>query len=104
MTEQLSNCCKAEAYVDKSDEGTSCFVCTQCNKPCDLYCAEQVSVIQFGIGLSGKVEEVILPIEEYERLKRLDENVKQKIERLKTLTHWPSMSDSLIKLLESLYK
>lgn len=33
---ELSKCCKAKASVDTADEGTSCYMCEKCNKPCDL--------------------------------------------------------------------
>lgn len=64
---------------------------------------DQVSVIKFGIGKSNEVEEVILPIEEYERLKRLDENRKAKIAELKEIDG-ESTPSGLVKLLESLDK
>lgn len=37
MTQQLSNCCKAQVSVSSSDEGTSCFMCSECKWPCDLH-------------------------------------------------------------------
>jgi hypothetical protein len=84
MTEQeLSNCCKAQVTVDSADEGTSCYVCIKCNKPCDLFenNKEQVSV-DMGIGESNTVEGVYLPISEYERLKQENEVYKYQIEEL----------------------
>lgn len=32
----LSKCCKAVVSVDQGEEGTSCWVCGNCNKPCDV--------------------------------------------------------------------
>jgi hypothetical protein len=37
MTQQLSNCCKAQVSVSSSDEGTSCFMCSECKRPCDVW-------------------------------------------------------------------
>lgn len=30
-----SNCCGADVTVPTSDEGTSCYVCLECNRACD---------------------------------------------------------------------
>lgn len=35
MPTPLSNCCKAKAIVSVADEGTACYMCTKCDKPCD---------------------------------------------------------------------
>ncbi len=32
-----SKCCKAEMKTSCADEGTCCFICTKCDKPCDIY-------------------------------------------------------------------
>jgi hypothetical protein len=32
----ISDCCKAEIKTDCADEGTCCFICTACDKPCDI--------------------------------------------------------------------
>lgn len=37
MNGQVSNCCRAELQVSSSDEGTSFYVCSSCNKACDVY-------------------------------------------------------------------
>jgi uncharacterized protein (UPF0335 family) len=80
MMKELSNCCNAGVKVDSSDEGTSCYVCTQCNKPCDLQMKEQVSVDDntqdnFEGYLTRTYPAManyrLLNIEECERLKRL---------------------------------
>lgn len=34
--ENLSNCCEAKMRTDCADEGTCCFICEKCNKPCDI--------------------------------------------------------------------
>jgi len=31
-----SNCCGANVKVSTSDEGTSCYVCLECNRACDF--------------------------------------------------------------------
>jgi hypothetical protein len=31
-----SKCCNAPVKVSTADEGTSCYVCTRCQKPCDI--------------------------------------------------------------------
>ena len=33
--EQKSNCCKSLVAITGSDEGTYCYVCRLCHKPCD---------------------------------------------------------------------
>ncbi len=33
---ELSTCCNAPVKVSTADEGTSCYVCTRCQKPCDI--------------------------------------------------------------------
>ena len=33
---ELSNCCNAPVKVSTADEGTSCYVCTRCQKPCNI--------------------------------------------------------------------
>lgn len=30
-----SNCCNALLTISTADEGTSCYICTKCQKPCD---------------------------------------------------------------------
>ena len=35
-TPEVSNCCKAPIEVSTADEGTSCYICTKCGKPCDI--------------------------------------------------------------------
>lgn len=45
MTQQLSNCCKAQVSVSSSDEGTSCFMCDGCKHPCDL---EKITALNHG--------------------------------------------------------
>ena len=30
-----SNCCNKDLTVSTSDEGTCCYICSECNKPCD---------------------------------------------------------------------
>lgn len=37
MNNQLSNCCKALVEVIDEDEGISFYLCSKCQKPCDLY-------------------------------------------------------------------
>lgn len=39
---ELSNCCNAPVKVDTADEGTSCYMCAACRKPCDLQMKEHV--------------------------------------------------------------
>ena len=35
---ELSNCCKSEVKIGGDDkEVTHYYICTKCNKPCDLY-------------------------------------------------------------------
>jgi hypothetical protein len=98
MTQQLSNCCKAQATVSSSDEGTSCFMCVECKRPCDLrhQMKEQVSVDYgcdckncerelFNIGCEKtqkRFNKVCIKLSEYKRLKRMDENVRREIEKL----------------------
>jgi hypothetical protein len=64
MTEQLSNCCKAQVSVDSSeqvsvDKHEENCICYDC---CPT---------------------VFVPAKEYDRLKRLDEDVKNKLNQLK---------------------
>jgi hypothetical protein len=33
---ERSSCCGAQVRVDSGDEGTSCYVCEGCGKPCDV--------------------------------------------------------------------
>lgn len=35
-----SKCCLAPAAVDYGEEGTNCYVCSACKKPCDLLASE----------------------------------------------------------------
>lgn len=30
-----SNCCGAPLEVSTADEGTSCYICSRCDNPCD---------------------------------------------------------------------
>lgn len=104
MTE-LSNCCKRPVIVDSSNEGTSCFVCSQCKKACDLFCEEMIS-LEIEVNKCwhcNRIAEFIkwhkyynpccsslgnfIEKEEYERLKRLDENRKKEIEKIKEKLH-----------------
>lgn len=91
MKEQLSNCCKASANIDCADEGTSCYICAQCKRPCDLLqTGEQVSVDDCKCtchrlshkctycDCSDKLKS------EYDRLKRLDENLNKTKHELRT--------------------
>lgn len=32
---RVSSCCKVSTRVDCADEGTCCYICTKCQKPCD---------------------------------------------------------------------
>ena len=34
VPEFISECCKAQLKVDTGTEGTSCYMCAKCNKPC----------------------------------------------------------------------
>lgn len=100
---ELTNCCKAPvSRVYSADEGT-CYMCIKCYKTCDLH-IEPVGV-QFGIGISNEVEEVTLPINEYNRLKRLDENIQKRIAGYERGINGAFGSSFLEKilLLESLY-
>jgi hypothetical protein len=36
MTKLLSKCCKAKIRADCEDEGTCCYTCKKCGKPCDF--------------------------------------------------------------------
>jgi hypothetical protein len=114
MTQQLSNCCKAQVSVSSGDEGTSCFMCNKCKRPCDIanlemlerggilvsnggykIMKEQVSVDEhknclclncvLGYALTG-IKWIAVKEQDYERLKRLDENVKSEISKLKKIT------------------
>lgn len=40
--EKLSSCCQASIKTDCGDEGTCCFMCSKCNKPCDIYVEEEL--------------------------------------------------------------
>lgn len=31
-----SDCCNEKVVVNEADEGTCCYICTKCNKPCDI--------------------------------------------------------------------
>lgn len=37
MKKQLSKCCKAEIEVNLGDEGTNCWLCGKCKKPCNVF-------------------------------------------------------------------
>lgn len=110
MKNQISNCCKEPVTVNTADEGTSCFMCTACGKPCDLFCEEmmkeQVSVDESIIIANLPGNSVLIHKEQYERLKRLDENVKRKIDYFKNDLRRVAVykRDMLVKLLESLDK
>lgn len=117
MKSQISNCCKEPVTVDTADEGTSCFMCSKCKKPCDLFLEEtmkeQVSVdndfvnkVIDIVGMGNIAWDNVHPIElcqavidtykttkEYERLKRLDDNVRKTIK----------MHQDHINVLESVY-
>lgn len=41
---ELSNCCNTPVKVDCGGEGTCCWICTTCNKPCDVH---QPPVLEF---------------------------------------------------------
>lgn len=41
LGEKLSNCCSAPLSVHTADEGTSCYVCSECKEPCDVATSEQ---------------------------------------------------------------
>lgn len=85
MTQQLSNCCKAQVTVDSSDEGTSCFVCSGCKKACDLFeemfvideCREFIYCKNHNINMPIACKDTL---NQLQRLKRLDENRKKLIE------------------------
>lgn len=76
MTNQLSNCCKAPATVSSSDEGTSCYMCSECKRSCDVFVDEQVSVSvdEAKLGMDKTVYQVYMPIEEWQRLKQLEKD------------------------------
>ena len=43
MNENLrSKCCDAKVKTDPGDEGTNFFVCTECDKACDVKLADPV--------------------------------------------------------------
>lgn len=72
MTEQLSNCCKAKFTASNSDNGLAVFVvCSACKRACDLYETDKQVIFK-------NEYEVSMPIEEWQRLKRIEENVKVK--------------------------
>lgn len=54
---QLSNCHKAPATVDTADEGTSCYVCSECKRPCDLFIDYELLDCPF-CGKQPKIEHV----------------------------------------------
>ena len=41
MKKELSNCCEAELLTDRGDEGTCCWICVKCKKPCDRISGEK---------------------------------------------------------------
>jgi hypothetical protein len=113
MKEQLSNCCKCQVNVDSSDEGTSCYVCSGCKRACDLFeeTFELDEVIKIIGHLNMKKKHKMVSIlcallREYERLKRLDDNVKSKL--IEFIEYrglcLSSIIESNIALLESLLK
>lgn len=96
--QELSNCCKVSVTVDSAAEGTSCYVCNECKKACDLFNVNSI-IITVHDGTSMNVGE-------YERLKRLDENVKKKIKHFEHPANWSINNLStvdVILLLKSLY-
>lgn len=40
----LSTCCNAEVKTDCGDEGTCCFLCTGCGKPCNPNYGEDATI------------------------------------------------------------
>lgn len=38
-----SSCCGAPLTVSTADEGTSCYICTQCDRPCDASSEDRFS-------------------------------------------------------------
>ncbi len=41
--EVFSNCCHTPVRLHQADEGTNCYVCTKCDKPCDLASAKNLA-------------------------------------------------------------
>lgn len=39
-----SKCCKTETTTHSGEEGTNCYVCMKCEKPCDLKYSHQIKV------------------------------------------------------------
>lgn len=110
MTQQLSNCCKAQVSVDSSDEGTSCFVCSKCKKACDLFVDVQLVIdnTEMEDVINGETNFIAIPSKKYERLKRLDENRKKAIIRhkkyLEEKSGFQELARITIELLENLDK
>jgi hypothetical protein len=82
MTQQLSNCCKAQVTVSSGDEGTSCFMCSECKRPCDLFCDKSLMLAQELPSteatkenlwvLFPQVDYMILSHKEFNRLKEIE--------------------------------
>jgi hypothetical protein len=82
MTQQLSNCCKAQVSVSSSDEGTSCFMCGECKRPCDLFYDKKLMLAQEMPTndatkenlwvMFPQVDYVILSRKEFNRLKEIE--------------------------------
>jgi hypothetical protein len=58
MSTGLSNCCKAEVTVINEDEGTSYYLCNDCNKPCDLWQGKEVKkkVVKKVVNMTQKID------------------------------------------------
>jgi hypothetical protein len=89
---ELSNCCKCQAIVDSSDEGTNCYVCSACKKACDLFFENETTHLKY----------VTILQDEYERIKRLDENVKNMI--FVCEKKGEAIDKAMAELLNGLYK
>lgn len=57
MPKEISSCCKAPVKTSIADEGTGCYICSKCGKPCDLYFPEKISAKEYQkMAASGKTE------------------------------------------------
>lgn len=62
----ISKCCEVEMKVDSSDEGTSNYICTKCNKPCNFIKNSQITPRKILLKKFPTNEYICLPIPDSE--------------------------------------
>lgn len=78
----LSDCCNSKLLTDCSDEGTCCYICGQCGKPCspNYYMEKQYDGDKILVNGIPEIQKVMSILDK--EIQRLDENVGALTERL----------------------